>query len=161
MSKDRTFWFMVVVLWGFWLAITGNFAWEMMILGGMVSFLVALFNRELLITSRERPAFSIKNIIWGLYLVKDLLLSILIANIQVAVLVLNPRLPIHPGIVRFEADLEKPASMVLLANAITLTPGTLTVFCGEKEVLVHALTGKSAEDVTRWRLIDELREMEG
>lgn len=158
---SRNFWFMVIVMWGFWLAITGSFRWEAMVLGAAVCFLVALFNRELLITSGESPPLTVKNVLWGLYLIKDLLISVIIANFQVAAVVLNPRMPIYPGVVRFKAGLEKPVSMVILANAITLTPGTLTVFCDDNEVLVHALTEKSAEEVTGWKLIEELQEMEG
>jgi multicomponent Na+:H+ antiporter subunit E len=49
------------------------------------------------------------------------------ANLQVAYLVLHPKMPIHPGIVKLRTRLRTEAGICALANAITLTPGTLTV----------------------------------
>ena len=49
------------------------------------------------------------------------------ANLQVAYLVLHPKMPIHPGIVRVKTGIQSELGRTFLANSITLTPGTLTV----------------------------------
>jgi multicomponent Na+:H+ antiporter subunit E len=49
------------------------------------------------------------------------------ANLQVAVIVLHPLRPIKPGIVKIRTDLAKDTAITVLANSITLTPGTFTV----------------------------------
>ncbi|MCK4420291.1 Na+/H+ antiporter subunit E, partial [candidate division WOR-3 bacterium] len=50
-----------------------------------------------------------------------------IANFDVAYRVVHPALPIHPGIVRVKTSLKSEMARTMLANSITLTPGTLSV----------------------------------
>ncbi len=63
------------------------------------------------------------------------------ANLQVVKIVLSPKLNITPGIIAYKMDVESDAGITLLANSITLTPGTLTVDVSkDKETLyIHAL----------------------
>jgi multicomponent Na+:H+ antiporter subunit E len=78
----------------------------------------------------------------------------------VAAIVLNPRMPIEPNLVELEVDIEKVTDRVLLANSITLTPGTLTIMAEDNKFLVHALTFKSGDGLRNWPLIRKIREME-
>jgi len=55
------------------------------------------------------------------------MIALLKANIDVAKRVLSPSLPINPGIVEFETKLTNEFAKMVLANSITLTPGTLSV----------------------------------
>ncbi|MCF7929607.1 MAG: Na+/H+ antiporter subunit E [Spirochaetales bacterium] len=59
------------------------------------------------------------------------------SNLDVAVRVLNPRLPINPGIVRFKTKMDSDLGKLILANSITLTPGTLTVDVEDDTLTVH------------------------
>ncbi len=59
------------------------------------------------------------------------------ANFDVAYRVLHPTLPIHPGIVRIDTQLENPTARALLANAVTMTPGTLSVDLVGDTLYVH------------------------
>ncbi len=59
------------------------------------------------------------------------------ANLDVAFRVLHPDLPIRPGIVRVSTTLEGDLAKTLLANSITLTPGTLTVDIVGQDLYVH------------------------
>jgi len=54
-------------------------------------------------------------------------LNILMATTQVAFLVLKPHIELKPGIVKLETEIRNKTTLVILANQITLTPGTLTV----------------------------------
>lgn len=76
-----------------------------------------------------------------------LLLAIVKANLQVAAIVLNPKMPINPMIIRFRAPLPSDVAQVTLAQSITLTPGTVTVDLEGSDYTVHALTPESAEDL--------------
>ena len=49
------------------------------------------------------------------------------ANIDVALRVINPKLPINPGIVKVKTSLKSETAITMLANSITLTPGTFVV----------------------------------
>jgi len=159
-NLGSSFWGMFIILTLFWLIIAGTLDWQVAVTGLVVSLGVTYFNRDILIYEGERPLFTFKNATWLLLYIKDFFIAVFKANIQVAVLVLSPRLPIHPGVIHFRPEIKKEASRVLLANSITLTPGTLTVFCTDEEMMVHALTEENAMSMLDWELIDELKHME-
>jgi multicomponent Na+:H+ antiporter subunit E len=66
-----------------------------------------------------------------------LLWSILLANLDVASRVLSPRLNINPGIVKISTRLKNPVGRLILANSITLTPGTLSVDVIGDQLYIH------------------------
>lgn len=59
------------------------------------------------------------------------------SNIDVAFRVLSPELPIRPGIVRVTTRLESRIGRLLLANSITLTPGTISVEIDGEDLFIH------------------------
>ncbi len=65
------------------------------------------------------------------------LVALVKANFDVARRVVNPNLPINPGIVSFETKLNNDFAKMVLANSITLTPGTLTVDVVDNKFYVH------------------------
>ncbi len=71
------------------------------------------------------------------------------ANFDVARRVINPNLPINPGIVSFETKLNNDFAKMVLANSITLTPGTLTVDVVDNKFYVHWIdvTTENKEEV--------------
>jgi multicomponent Na+:H+ antiporter subunit E len=75
-----------------------------------------------------------------------LLYAVVRANLAMAYVVLHPRLPIEPSVIRVPAP-EGRIARALLANSITLTPGTLTVDLVDDELVVHALTAGSRADL--------------
>jgi multicomponent Na+:H+ antiporter subunit E len=86
--------------------------------------------------------------------------NILVANIQVAIIVLSPKLPISPGFILLKTKLQKDLSRTLYANSITLTPGTITINLNKDRLLVHALTEEAAAGVAAWYMEDKMREIE-
>lgn len=77
--------------------------------------------------------------------------DIVLANIAVARLVLNPARSPHPAWVRVPYSLEDPRAVVLLATIITTTPGTVSCVVDEdrREILVHALNATDPGAVAR------------
>jgi len=76
------------------------------------------------------------------------------SSLQVIYLVIHPQLPIKPGIVKIRTKLKNPAAISILANCITLTPGTLTVEATPEGVLyVHWINVKSVDEKEAGRLI--------
>ncbi|MFH1407197.1 MAG: Na+/H+ antiporter subunit E, partial [Candidatus Omnitrophota bacterium] len=59
------------------------------------------------------------------------------ANIDVALRVLHPKLPINPGIVKVKTTLKSDTGLTFLANSITLTPGTLCVDIDSREGILY------------------------
>lgn len=70
---------------------------------------------------------------------------------RVAILVLSPRLDIKPGIFKFPLTVESDMEITILANMITLTPGTLSVDVSEdkKFIYVHAIDASDPEAARR------------
>jgi multicomponent Na+:H+ antiporter subunit E len=82
------------------------------------------------------------------------------ANWRVALIVLNPKLPIAPQFYSYAPPVESPWARVLLANSVTLTPGTLTVELDENEFLVHALTPEAAQSLPGWSAERRIQRLE-
>lgn len=73
------------------------------------------------------------------------LVAVVKSNIDVAFRVLSPRLPINPGIVRVRTGLKSSLARMILANSITLTPGTITVDIRGEELFIHWINIQSAD----------------
>jgi multicomponent Na+:H+ antiporter subunit E len=94
---------------------------------------------------------SPRALVYGVAYVFVFLAELLKANIDVAFRVLRPELPIRPGIVRVRTNLQSRLGRMLLANSITLTPGTITVDTDGEVFYVHWINvaGEDIEDATK------------
>jgi len=92
---------------------------------------------------------------WFCYYIPMFLWECLKANIDVAARVLNPNLPINPGIVKVKTTLKSDTGLTFLANSITLTPGTLCVDIDAEEGLlyIHWIDVKTQDVEQATRLI--------
>ncbi|GAB3694106.1 monovalent cation/H+ antiporter subunit E [Halorubrum pallidum] len=75
----------------------------------------------------------------GAIYVPVLLYEIVMANLVVARVILDPRLPIDPTMNRMRVIVGSGLPLMTLANSITLTPGTLTVRARDSDLYVHSL----------------------
>jgi multicomponent Na+:H+ antiporter subunit E len=126
----------VAVLALFWLAVSGSFTIPNLLLGlvaGALS-LALIRDRRQQLGARFRP---LKALALLLLFIKELALSAW----KVAVLVASPKMDLKPGIFAFPLTVDRDFEITLLANLITLTPGTLSVDVSrDRRVLyVHAL----------------------
>ena len=80
---------------------------------------------------------------------------------QVSRIILHPRLPISPTLVRVRPSQKTIVGLVTHANSITLTPGTVTVELERGEFLVHALTREGASGVLDSEMDRRVARMEG
>lgn len=140
------------LLFGFWVVLSGRFTALTLGLGVLSAAAVTLLNPERPVrvggTDREFGLLLARLSLARLVVYPFVLLgAIARANLQVAALVLHPRLPIHPAFVRFRTGLTRPLSQVVLANLITVTPGTVTVDLEDGSYLVHALEPGLAADL--------------
>ncbi len=149
-----------IILMGFWLLITWSLHYQSILLGLISSLLVVWFCRDILIFEDERPRIAIRNILRLVVYLVNLVIEIVKANIHVAIIVLNPRMPISPTLVEFKTNVKSDLGKVILANSITLTPGTLTIDLERDVYLVHCLTRENAASVVNWHMATRLLEME-
>ncbi len=136
MHKIRRFIFTASIIFLFWLAYTSSFQTGELITGLIVSLIIAFFTYESF--TRVSPENNIvKRIFSFLKYLPFFIIEMVKANIDVARRVINPSLPINPGIVAIKTDLKSDQAKMFLANSITLTPGTLTVDIKDNTLYIH------------------------
>lgn len=122
-TKSRIVVFFLSLL--IWILITLVFSIPSLVAGVIIALITALFAGEMLIVTERK--FHIKRVWYTIeYLVK-FTWELIKANLNVAYIVIHPHLPIKPGIVKVKTKLKRDSALTMLANSITLTPGTLTV----------------------------------
>jgi multicomponent Na+:H+ antiporter subunit E len=80
---------------------------------------------------------------------------------EVSRIIVNPRLPISPTLVRVKTSQKTVVGVVTYANSITLTPGTISVDVKRDEILVHALTREGAEGLLEGEMDRRVTRFEG
>lgn len=123
------------VCFALWLVLSGHPTPLHLLQGALSAALVVYLNRDLELLSasvRCGPRF----LAYLPWLIKE----IVVANVQVIRIVVHPRLPVDPVVVRFRTRLAGDLAVTTFANSITLTPGTVTIDVDEREFVVHALT---------------------
>ncbi|MDA3886219.1 MAG: Na+/H+ antiporter subunit E [Candidatus Delongbacteria bacterium] len=83
------------------------------------------------------PLLNPKKIAYSIWYVLFLFIEIIKANLDVALRVIKPVIPINPGIVTVKTKLKTAMGRMILANSITLTPGTLTVDIDGDTLYIH------------------------
>ena len=167
MQKARRLALQFTILFAFWLILSGKLELKYLIFGLASAALVTFVTQDLLEPQegrRKTPSsmLSFWKIGWRLlsYFVW-LIYEIVQSNLQVAYLVLHPKLPIEPGLLRFRTRLQSRVGHILLANSITLTPGTITVDLTEGTYLVHALVPDAAGSLLEAKMQSKLEAIFG
>lgn len=133
----KTLFFFVV-----WLVLSESFDRFHMGLGLGSALAIAWLNTDRLpMRSTIRPIGLVGYLPW-------LLVQVVKSGVHLSKLILNPSLPISPRMVHLHTDLKAEGGIVLLANSITLTPGTITVEVNGQDLVVHAIDEEAAADVT-------------
>lgn len=129
----------------FWLLLSGHYTPFVIGLGvASIVGVVLLAHRMDVIDQEGHPIHLGAGALWYWpWLLKEIVKS----GWQVTRLILHPRLPIEPTMVRFRPSQRTQVGLATHANSITLTPGTVSVDVGAGEFLVHALTREGAEGV--------------
>ncbi len=120
----------------FWLAYTSSLIFEDMLVGFVLSFLLSLFTYKSF-SSLNSDNNLIVRFINTIKYIPLFIIEMIKANIDVARRVINPKLPINPGIVKVKTGLKSDYAKLFLANSITLTPGTLTMDVIEDNLYIH------------------------
>lgn len=144
MQRSREGILLFAVLLAFWLLLNGSVARDVLVVGSIASAIIVLLlpgSASFLTGFRATPSAIGAAILYFLYFLKELIKS----NLRLAAIVLSPSLPVHPGIVKVRTRLKSPMARLLLANSITLTPGTLTVELRDEWLFIHWVTTESTD----------------
>ncbi len=142
-----------VLLLAFWFALSGH--WDPLFIAmGIISAGVATwFGAQLIegtIGSAERHPRV--HLFWLVIYLGWLIGRMVVGAFQVARIVLDPRHPPRPGIMTFRTRLASPAARTMLANSITLVPGTITLVVEADQLTVHSFTPNAVDDLASARM---------
>ncbi|MDO4616141.1 MAG: Na+/H+ antiporter subunit E [Lachnospiraceae bacterium] len=143
-----------------WIILNGRFTLEVFLFGLVICGAMYAFCCRILGLSLQKDLRFMKRLPMFVHYVLILIWEILKANRQVMRFILTPQLAAEPVIVHFHSDLKSEAAKVLLANSITLTPGTITVRLEGSEYYVHCLDKDFAEGMDASIFVELLEKME-
>ena len=133
---------LLAALYLFWILMSGFFTPFLLAAGLGSALFVAWLAHRMGLNDREGHPFHLtwSAVTYWPWLIKEILKS----AVDVSRVILDPRLPVSPTVVRFRPLQKTTVGLVTHANSITLTPGTLSIEVGQEEFMVHALTEAGA-----------------
>jgi multicomponent Na+:H+ antiporter subunit E len=136
----------------FWLLITFRFTVSNIAAGAAVAALTsAIFGRYYF--QNVGKFLQPRRWFWFLVYLVTFIWACIKANFDVAYRVLHPGMPIRPGIVKVKTTLKSDFARTLLANSITMTPGTITVDIIGDEMYIHWIYIRSEDSAVYSRMV--------
>ena len=151
---------MLILFFFFWIVLNGRITGEITVFGIAIAGALYLFVCRFMNWSPKKDLYYFRRIplLCEYFLV--LVREIVKANLQMAHYLFHPEILAEPAIIAFRTDLQRPTSRVLLANSITLTPGTITVSMENGEYLVHCYDKSMGEGLNDSDIVRILRKLE-
>ena len=136
----------------FWLLITFNFTVPNIAAGAGVSAITAaIFGRYYF--NNVYKFLQPRRWLWFVVYLVTFIWACIKANFDVAYRVLHPAMPIRPGIVKVKTTLRSDFAKTLLANSITMTPGTITVDIIGDDMYIHWIYIRSEDPALYTRMV--------
>lgn len=151
---------MFFLIFAVWLILNGKVTVEICLFGVGISAALIFFMCRFMGYSlkKELMLFRVSPLLTRYLWV--LIKEIVKANVSVMKIILSPELQPEPALVFFETELQTGMAKMMLANSITLTPGTITVSVEGKRFCVHCLDQELAEGMESSVFVELLEEME-
>ncbi len=143
-----------------WIIFNGNFTLEICLLGLLIAAVVFAFTCRFMDYSIAKEKQLLMRSIRLFRYIFVLIVEIVKANFAVIHLILSEKEEVEPALVSFETDLKTTVGRAFLANAITLTPGTITVTLEDSRYQVHCLDESMAEGMDRSVFVSMLKGLE-
>lgn len=141
-TKSRLVVFILTFL--VWLALTDIKSYQEVLVGIIIALLVTAISGHFLLTTEKSRNLFKRGYYFIIYIFR-FFWEMIKANFEVAYLVIHPKVPIKPGIVKIKSKLTKDSALTILSNSITLTPGTLTIDINKdkQELYIHWINVKT------------------
>ena len=153
---------MLLLFFLIWVVFNGRLTLEIALFGIAVAGAVFAFICRFMDYSLQKERSFYKKLPLFLQYLFCLVKDIIVSNITVSHMILTRKETMEPVLVHVHADLKTETARVMLANSITLTPGTITVAMTEDDLLVHCLDkslSEGMEDSNFVRLLQKLEEV--
>lgn len=145
---------MFITLFGIWLLLNNSLAPEILLSGLVISILLPFLfcgNCQVFTYLKLTP----KSFLYTFLFLFTFIIELVKANFDVARRVITPSLPINPGIVEVKTKLQSKIARVVLADSITLTPGTFTLEIVDDSLFIHWIDVQSTDVEKSTQLIVE------
>lgn len=151
---------MLVLFFLIWVIFNGQLTAEIAAFGVVIAGVMYWFLCRFFDYSPRYDLFLLRKAPLLLHYFFTLVVEILKANLTVFKLIYTAEYEPEPAVVHFKTDLRSTFARVLLANSITLTPGTITVALTGNEYTVHCLDKELAEGISSSVFVELLAKIE-
>lgn len=143
----------------FWVLLSGYFTPFLLTAGAASAFAVVWLSHRMGLLETARPGLKrgVGFVGYGIWLLAEVVRS----SWAVTRLIVDPRLPISPTLARFRPSQRTEIGLVIHANSITLTPGTITIEAEPGHFVVHGITRDSAAGVLDSEMDRRVAALEG
>ena len=136
----------------FWLLITFRFTLPNLLTGMVAALICAAFFSKYYFRNVYK-FLQPQRYFWFVIYLFLFIWACIRANFDVAYRVLHPAMPIRPGIVKVRTTLKSEFARTLLANSITMTPGTITVDIIDDSLYIHWIYIRSEDPEVYTKMI--------
>lgn len=151
---------MYLLFFMIWIILNGKVTLEITIFGLVISAFMYAFICKFMNHTVKKDIFVIRKSGYIIAYLGVLFWEIIKANIAVLKLIFSSKYEMEPALINFTTSLKTKGARVLLANAITLTPGTITVSLEEDKFVVHCLDKELGEGIENSVFVTLLEKME-
>ena len=152
---------MFFLLFGFWVLLNGRWTLEIAVVGAVVCAALYAFMAAFMGYSPRKEWAVVKRLGRIVAYVGYLIAEVVKSSLSVLRLIWSPRLIPEPKLISFRTGLRTDAGKVLLADSITLTPGTITVNVSGDRMLVHCLDSSFEIDESDFEMERRVMRVEG
>ncbi len=151
---------MPIIFFIFWIILNGNITLEIVLFGIVISCAVYCFCQKFLRYNIKKEIKLYRRVFRYISYVGLVVWEIAKANMDVLKVIYDFKHRPDSILINFETDLKTEAARTALANSITLTPGTITVFQEDEKYTVHCLDKSFANGMEESSFVHHLRKTE-
>ena len=151
---------MALIFFLVWVILNGKITTEIILFGIGISALIYFFIWKLLGYKPTNDILLFKNFFLIIAYLCVLEYEIIKANIAVISVLFKPHCNDNAKIIKFDVDLNSDISKSILANSITITPGTITISVEDNTFTVHCIHHKFADGISESTFVKLLKRME-
>ncbi len=156
-TEDKEMYLLFLALW---IIFNGNFTLEILMFGLVIAGAMYAFIYKFMDFNMRKEIRIWKKLFLIFRYIVILIVEIIKANVTAMKLLFSEKEEVEPVLVRFKTPLKTKIAKVVLANSITLTPGTITVSLEEDEFQVHCLDKSLSEGLAECVFVKELEKLE-
>lgn len=152
---------MLLLFFLVWIVFNGRVTMEIVLIGAVVAGAMFAFVCRFMDYSLQKEKNFYRKVPAFFQYICCLVKEIVTANLAVSRMILTRKERMEPVLVHVHTDLRSETARVILANSITLTPGTITVSMTGQDLLVHCLDKSLSKGMEDSEFVKLLRKMEG